>query len=121
MHACFWSKSLLFVAAVWMAAAVPLDVLAQSSAVQGGVAGPTLGADGKPLAFAVASVRRNMSGIGLCDPEHFRLTADGFRMTNCPLIAALFMTYVPAEGSALGFSIDGQVVGAPDWMKIRSV
>jgi uncharacterized protein (TIGR03435 family) len=58
-----------------------------------------------------------MSGIGLCDLEHFRLTADGFRKTNCPLIAALFMTYVSAEGSALGFSIDGQVVGAPDWMK----
>jgi uncharacterized protein (TIGR03435 family) len=38
-------------------------------------------------------------------------------MTNCPLIAALFMAYVPADGSALGFSIDGRVVGAPDWMK----
>jgi len=58
-----------------------------------------------------------MSGIGLCDPEHLHLTADEFRMTNCPLIAALFMAYVPADGSALGFSIDGRVVGAPDWMK----
>ncbi len=38
-------------------------------------------------------------------------------MTNCPLIAALFMAYVPANGAALGFSTDGRVVGSPDWMK----
>jgi len=94
-----------------------MDLLAQSPAVQGAAARPTVGTDGKPLAFAVASVRRNVSGTGSCDPEHLYLTADGFRMTNCPLIAALFMAYVPADGSALGFSIDGRVVGAPDWMK----
>jgi uncharacterized protein (TIGR03435 family) len=92
---------------------MPLGVLAQSPAVPGTV----VGADGKPPAFAVASVRRNVSGIGTCDPEHLHLTADGFLMRNCPLIAALFMAYVPANGSALGFSTEGRVVGAPDWMK----
>jgi uncharacterized protein (TIGR03435 family) len=112
-----WSRSLLFFAAVWVAAAMPLDVLAQSPALWGAVAKPTVGADGKPLAFAVASVRRNLSGTGSCDPEHLYLTADGFRMTNCPLIAALFMAYVPADGAFMGFSTDGRVVGAPDWMK----
>ena len=111
-----WSKGLLFVAVVW-AAALPLCVLAQSPAVSGTVTGPVVGADGKPPAFAVASVRRNVSGTGTCDPEHLHLTADGFLMRNCPLIAALFMAYVPANGSALGFSTDGRVVGAPDWMK----
>lgn len=111
-----WNRSLLFVATAWVAA-MPLGGLAQSPAEQGAVARPAVGAEGKPLAFAVASVRRNVSGTGSCDPEHLYLTADGFRMTNCPLIAALFMAYVPADGSALGFSIDGRVVGAPDWMK----
>jgi len=101
-----WSKRRLFVAVAWVAAAVPSGVLAQSRA-----------ADGKPLAFAVASMRRNLSGTGSCDPEHLYLTAAGFRMTNCPLIAALFMAYVPAKGGALGFSTDGRVVGAPDWMR----
>jgi uncharacterized protein (TIGR03435 family) len=112
-----WNRSLLFLAAAWVAAAMPLGVLAQSPAEQGAVARPAVGADGKPLAFAVASVRRNVSGTGACDPEHLYLTADGFRMTNCPLFAALIMAYVPADGSALGFSTDGRVVGAPDWMK----
>lgn len=96
---------------------MPLGVLAQSPAVPGVVAGPVVGADGRPLAFAVASVRKNVSGTGSCDPEHLYLTADGFRMTNCPLIAALFMAYVPANGAALGFSTNGRVVGAPDWMR----
>src|ERR1019366_4675417 len=111
-----WNKSLLFVAAVW-AAAIPLGVLAQSPAVPGAVARPVVGADGKPLAFAVASVRRNVSGTGSCDPEHLYLTAEGFRMTNCPLIAALLMAYVPAKGGTLGFSTDGRLLGVPDWMK----
>jgi uncharacterized protein (TIGR03435 family) len=105
-----WGKGLLFVAGC-VAAATPSGVLAQNPA------GRALGADGKPPVFAVASVRRNVSGTGSCDPEHLFLTADGFRMTNCPLIAALFMAYVPAKGGALGFSTDGRVLGAPDWMR----
>lgn len=112
-----WSKSSLFVAVVWAATAMTLGVLAQSPAVPSAVAGPVVGADGKPLAFAVASVRRNVSGAGSCDPEHLYLTANGFRTANCPLIVALFMAYVPADGAFMGFSTDGRVVGAPDWMK----
>ena len=71
----------------------------------------------KPRPFAVASIRRNISGTETCDPEHLFVAADGFRMTNCPLIAALFIASVPADGSAFGFSTDGRTVGAPDWMK----
>jgi hypothetical protein len=77
-----WSRSLLFVAAVAVAAAMPLGVLAQSPAEQGAMPRTETGADGKPLEFAVASVRRNMSGTGSCDPEHLYLTADGFRMDD---------------------------------------
>ncbi len=104
-------------AAVWMAVAMPSEVLAQSPAVTGSVATPMVGADGKPLAFAAASVRRNVSGTESCDAEHLYLTGNGFRMTRCPLIVALFMAYVPADGSFMGLSTDGRVVGAPDWMK----
>jgi uncharacterized protein (TIGR03435 family) len=38
-------------------------------------------------------------------------------MKNCPLIAALVMAYVPADGNTLGFATYGRVVGDPDWMK----
>lgn len=95
---------------------MPLGVLAQGPAVPGAVAGPVAGADRKPLAFAAASVRRNVSATGSCGPDTLYLTADGFRMTNCPLIAPLVMAYVPAKGSALGFSTDGRLLGAPDWV-----
>ena len=77
---------------------------------------PVLGADGKPLTFAVASVRRNISGTGSCDPDHFFITPDGFRMANCPLDAVLFFAEVPADGTTLGFSTKGRTVGAPEWM-----
>jgi uncharacterized protein (TIGR03435 family) len=79
---------------------------------------PAMVAQGvKTQAFAVASIRRNVSGVGLCDADHLKTAADGFRMTNCPLFAAMLMAYVPAEGGALGFSTDGRVVGAPEWMR----
>jgi uncharacterized protein (TIGR03435 family) len=107
-------KSLLCLPVVCMIAALPLGGLAQSPDAVGRQA---VVADGKPMAFAVASLRKNVSGTTPCDPEHLSVTGDGFRMTNCPLIAALFMAYVPANGAAMGFSTDGRVIGAPDWMK----
>ena len=104
-------KNLLFVAMVWAALSAPSRVLAQDSAQ------PVLNRQGKPPAFAVASIRKNISGTGTCDPEHFALIADGFRITNWPMIAARFMAYAPAKGGSLGFSTDGRTVGAPDWMR----
>jgi uncharacterized protein (TIGR03435 family) len=100
-----------------MAAALPWSALAQSPAVPVAAAGPILGADGKPLAFDVASIRRNMSGIGTCGPPMSQGTADGLHMTNCPLILALIMAYVPTNGDELGFfaMIKSRIVGAPDW------
>jgi uncharacterized protein (TIGR03435 family) len=112
-----WNKSLVLIAAVWLVVPMPSEGLAQSPAVPGSVASPMVGADGKPVAFAAASVRRNVSGTESCDPEHLYVTDDGFRMTRCPLIVALFMAYVPADGAFMGFSTDGRVVGVPDWMK----
>jgi len=107
-----WSKILRFVAAVWLAAPMLLGLLAQSPA------GPVAGADGKPLEFAVASVRRNVSGTGSCGPPLSYVTADGFHMTNCPLILALITAYVPANGNELEFFalMSSRIVGAPDWL-----
>ncbi len=99
-----------------MAAAVPLIVLAQSSAAPGATAAPTVGADGKLLAFDVASIRRNVSGTGSCGPQQMQATADGFHMTNCPLILALITAYVPTNGGEFGFALNGRLVGAPDWL-----
>jgi uncharacterized protein (TIGR03435 family) len=112
-----WNKNVVFIAAVWVAVAMPSEGFAQSNSVPGSVGAPVLGVDGKPLAFAAASVRRNVSGTESCDPEHLYVTGDGFRMTRCPLIVALFMAYVPADGAFMGFSTDGRIVGVPDWMK----
>lgn len=103
-----WSKGALMVATVWVTAAAPSGGLAQSAAG---------GAEGRPVTFGVASVRRDVSGVQTCDPAHLYVTGDGFHMANCPLIVALFMAYVPADGAAMGFSTDGRVVGAPEWMK----
>jgi len=107
-----WRKSLLVVVVAWGAAVLPPKGLAQSSPVPGAVTGIR-----KSPVFDVASIRRNASGTESCDPEHLFVTGDAFRMTRCPLIVALFMAYVPADGAFMGFSTDGRVVGAPGWMK----
>jgi uncharacterized protein (TIGR03435 family) len=102
-------KNVLIVAAL---VAASLSVAAQSSAVPGAVV-----AEAKPISFGVASVRRNVSATESCDAETVHVTGDGFRMTRCPLIVALFLAYVPTDGTFMGFSTDGRMVGAPEWMK----
>lgn len=110
------SRGLLFVAALGLSAVLAFAGRAQTSNVSGTAPKPVLGADGKPLTFAVASVRRNISGTGSCNPEHFFVTPDGFRMVNCPLDVVLFFAEVPSDGTTLGFSTKGRTVGAPEWM-----
>ena len=97
------------VTVVGVAAIMPLALMAQ------GTAGPVAG--GRPVTFGVASVRRNVATTESCDAETLHVTGDGFRMTRCPLIVALWMAYVPADGAFMGFSTDGRTVGAPEWMK----
>ena len=112
----FRSKGRLLVAAAGIAVNLPFAGKAQSPAAQDAGPKPPVGADGKPLGFAVASVRRNVSGEGSCDPEHFFITPGGFRMYNCPLYTVLIFAEVPADGTTLGFSTNGRTVGAPSWM-----
>jgi len=101
------AKTVVLVAAL---AALTLSGVAQTVGATG-IAGT------KPITFGVASVRKNVSATESCDAETVHVTGDGFRMTRCPLIVALFLAYVPTDGAFMGFSTDGRTVGAPEWMK----
>ncbi len=109
-------KYLLLATAIGFAAVSPFAVRAQSSTVPAAKSATVPGPGGAPLTFAVASVRRNITGTGSCDPEHFFVTPDGFHMANCPLDAVLFFAEVPSDGTTLGFSTQGRTVGTPEWM-----
>jgi uncharacterized protein (TIGR03435 family) len=112
----FRGRARLFLGAAGITGILAFTGNAQSLAAQDENSKPVLGADGKPLGFAVASVRRNASGEGSCDPEHFFVTPGGFRMYNCPLYTVLLFAEVPADGTTLGFSTNGRTIGAPSWM-----
>jgi uncharacterized protein (TIGR03435 family) len=112
----FRRKDLLDITAIGFGAVLPFAAHAQSPAVPAVTPGAILSADRKPFKFAVASVRRNITGTGSCDPEHFFVTPNGFRMANCPLDVVLFFAEVPSDGTTLGFSTKGRTIGAPAWM-----
>ncbi|MEO6802147.1 MAG: TIGR03435 family protein [Granulicella sp.] len=71
----------------------------------------------KPMSFDVASIRRNVDNIGKCSPDQVQPTANGFHMTNCPLIVAVGAAYVPTTGEALGYLVEDRIVGMPNWLK----
>jgi len=70
----------------------------------------------KPMAFDVASIRRNVNNIGTCSPDQVQATPNGFHMTNCPLIVAVGAAYVPTTGEALGYLVQDRIVGMPNWL-----
>lgn len=109
-------RSLFFAVAMGIAVTPSLSVHAQTLAAPVESPNPAVRENGTPLTFAVASVRRNITGTGSCDPEHFMILPDGFHMANCPLLAVLFFAEVPSDGTTLGFSTSGRTVGAPEWM-----
>jgi hypothetical protein len=65
----------------------PIVLLAQS--VPSSAAPPLLGADGKPLTFAVVSIREDKSEPGPQNPAEASPTPDGYRLQNIPLFAAI--------------------------------
>jgi uncharacterized protein (TIGR03435 family) len=67
----------------------------------------------KPLAFEVVSIRQNMSGAYA---QTLGPTADGYRMTNMPMVLPLITAYLPQAGSATVFTAD-YITGLPDWTK----
>jgi uncharacterized protein (TIGR03435 family) len=91
----------LFDAAGYVAALalVPLSVSAQTP--------------GKPLAFDVAAIHRNVDNIGTCSPDQILPTQNGFHMTNCPLLMAVGAAYVPTTGNPLDYLVQQRIVGMP--------
>jgi uncharacterized protein (TIGR03435 family) len=67
----------------------------------------------KPMAFDVASIRRNVDNIGTCSPDQVLPTLNGFHMTNCPLLMAVGAAYVPSTGNPLGYLVQERIVGMP--------
>jgi uncharacterized protein (TIGR03435 family) len=77
----------------------PLNVCAQTA--------------GKPAAFDVVSIRRNVDEIGTCSPDQVLPTLNGFHMTNCPLLMAVGAAYVPITGNPLDYLVQQRIVGVP--------
>jgi uncharacterized protein (TIGR03435 family) len=68
---------------------------------------------GKPMAFDVASIRRNVDNIGTCSPDQVQPTQNGFHMTNCPLLVVVGAAYVPTTGDPLGYLVQQRILGMP--------
>jgi len=71
----------------------------------------------KAMAFDVVSIRQNVSNPSPGGPPPFGPTADGYRMTNMPLIFAIFTAFVPKAGGA--FTPD-RISGIPDWAMMQT-
>ncbi|MEO6816486.1 MAG: TIGR03435 family protein [Edaphobacter sp.] len=68
----------------------------------------------KPMAFDVASIRQNVDNIGICTPDQIQPTARGLHMTNCPLLVAVGVAYVPTTGNPLGYLVEDRIMGMPN-------
>src|SRR5206468_2112496 len=97
-----WTNRLLTAAGVVAASVmvfVPFDICAQAVS--------------KPMAFDVASIRRNVDNVGTCSPDQVQPTQNGFHMTNCPLLMAVGAAYVPSTGDPLGYLVQERILGMP--------
>jgi uncharacterized protein (TIGR03435 family) len=120
MKSCAGSLNLrLTVIATAIAATASCLPIARAQTDSGGAASATSPAktgDGRPLAFDVVSVRRNLSG-GQGGPrtERFGPTPDGYRITNMPLMFAIIAAYVPQSGGGALFT--NNILGMPEWAR----
>jgi uncharacterized protein (TIGR03435 family) len=71
----------------------------------------------KPLAFEVVSIRQNMSPVDVKrpGPPQFGPTADGYRMTDMPLVFAIMTAFPSQSAGAMFDPVD--IAGVPDWAK----
>jgi uncharacterized protein (TIGR03435 family) len=71
-------------------------------------------AAGKPMAFDAASIRQNVDNNGACTPDQIQPTPGGLHMTNCPLLVAVGVAYVPTTGEPLGYLVEDRIAGMPN-------
>lgn len=70
----------------------------------------------KPMAFDVASIRRNVDNIGRCNPDQIQPTPRGFHMTNCPFYVAVAVAYAPTTAETLRYLVENGIEGMPSWL-----
>ncbi|HET6217058.1 MAG TPA: TIGR03435 family protein [Acidobacteriaceae bacterium] len=70
-----------------------------------------MGADGKPLAFDVVSIREDKSDPTPQNPVKNGPTPDGYRLKDMPLLAVIPVAYVPSQGT-FNFG-PNQITGVP--------
>jgi bla regulator protein BlaR1 len=75
---------------------------------------PPTGADGRPLAFEVVSIKRNMSAPGT-EQQSFGPTADGYHMRDLFIQIPILTAYIPQNGGRASY-LPAQLVGFPDWL-----
>jgi bla regulator protein BlaR1 len=97
----------LLVGVGWVAMCVPLAGFAQADASQ------TAKVDAKPMAFEVVSIRQHK---GDDVAQSHGPTANGYHMTNMPLVVPIVTAYVPQTGNSALY-MKNQVKGIPDWMR----
>ncbi len=78
---------------------------------------PMLGADGKPLAFDVVSIKENQE-VNRSGPPVFGPTPSGYHMVGLPLALVLLAAYVPQSGS--DFFNPNDIVGIQDLAVMRT-
>jgi hypothetical protein len=74
-------------------------LIAQVSASAAGAA--LVGADGKPLAFDVVSIREDESEPAPQSSVQNGPTPDGYRLKGLPLIAVIQVAYIQSQGAAI--------------------
>jgi bla regulator protein blaR1 len=107
-----FSRNISLAIAAGILLASPAAVLAQ--AVTAATTPPLLGADGKPLAFDVVSIREDKSEPTRQNPPQIGPTPDGYRLYGPPLTLVIRAAYVSSQGGT-PFS-PGQLTGVPTWL-----
>jgi uncharacterized protein (TIGR03435 family) len=91
-----FGRGILIATATGTLVAGPAIALAQ--AVNSAAPAPLPGADGKPLAFDVVSIREYNPVSTAQTPVRNGPTSDGYHLRRLPLLAVIQIAYVPSEG-----------------------
>lgn len=110
------NRRILLTLATGILIARPLAALAQ--VVSSLTETQLVSTDGKPLTFAVVSIREDRSEPGPQSPVQAGPTPDGYRLQNAPVYAVIQTAYIPSEGG-LSFR-PNQITGVPPWASYSS-
>jgi uncharacterized protein (TIGR03435 family) len=72
------------------------------------------GADGKPLAFEVVSIRQSASGKQM---PQFGPTANGYHAIGLPVLVSILQAELPTGAGESAYFTNDRILGAPDWVR----